>query len=264
MDTFLKQYGERRTGTNYLRALLFSNCAGVIPLMHILGDKHSAPVDLDECWQKASGLPDVAWEFVRTATFASPAESTRADDAEQLAHMRNMAESLANSVASGQLGFLISVKHPYAWAASFARYSGWMITIDDELRMQIGLQSALELACGQFNERHRAWLDHWSRFPSRTAIVKYEDLLSDTAMVLSMLVAKFGLQRSTDECALITGTVGAVDWDNCPLLISEHPFDTSFYYERRFVDQLSPELWEVVRRTIDWGIAREFGYAPDT
>ena len=120
MTVFLKQYGERRTGTNYLRALLLANCPGTVPLMHVLGDKHSPPVALDEYWQKARMRPDAAFEFVKATTFASPAESTHPQDTAQLQHMRRLAEPLAQSVADGRLGFLISVKHPYPWAASFA------------------------------------------------------------------------------------------------------------------------------------------------
>jgi hypothetical protein len=228
--------------------------------MHVLGDKHSVPIDLDEYWHRASKLPDAAWEFVYTATSASPAESTHPADPDQLEYMRAMAQDIADAVASGQLGFLISVKHPYPWAASFARHSGWMITINDQRRMQIGLASALELVCRQLNEKHRAWLDHCSRFPSRSVIVRYEELLRDPATVLSSLVAKFDLRRSTDDWSLVTGRVDAVDWDNCPPIISEQAFDAGFYHEKRFVEQLSPGLWEVVRRTIDWDVAREFGY----
>src|SRR5687767_1130513 len=107
MTKFLKQYGEKRTGTNYLRALLLANCPGTVPLMHILGDKHSPPVPLDHYWQKTQEAPDRAFEFVKAATFAAPAESTRPNDAAQLEHMRSLATQIDESVSTGQLGFLI-------------------------------------------------------------------------------------------------------------------------------------------------------------
>ena len=60
---FVKQYGERRTGTNFLRTLLTANYHTEV-LMHILGDKHSAPVPFDEYWRDAQCDANPARAFV--------------------------------------------------------------------------------------------------------------------------------------------------------------------------------------------------------
>jgi hypothetical protein len=57
MTLYLKQYGERRTGTNALRALIAANYADVAVLMHILGDKHSPPADLDAIRSEVGSSP---------------------------------------------------------------------------------------------------------------------------------------------------------------------------------------------------------------
>ena len=121
MKVCLKQFGEKRTGTNFVRALLLANYPDVVPLMHVLGDKHLAPLDLCRYLENAEAAPDPAWEFIRAATLAAPAEYTRADDPEQIRYLRGIAEAVTHAVRSGELGFILSTKHPYAWAASLAR-----------------------------------------------------------------------------------------------------------------------------------------------
>jgi len=71
MTTYLKQYGERCTGTNYLRFLLQKNCTDTVVLMHILGDKHSPPEPLEELWRATRQCPQPDVEFVSRATFAT-------------------------------------------------------------------------------------------------------------------------------------------------------------------------------------------------
>lgn len=76
---FLKQYGAKRTGTNYLRSLIRFNYPGaeVVPLMHILGDKHSPPPPFDELWCRAQRDADPAFSFVMGATrYAPPFDPT--------------------------------------------------------------------------------------------------------------------------------------------------------------------------------------------
>ncbi len=216
MTVCLKQYGEKRTGTNYLRALLIGNYPGVVPLMHILGDKHSPPVDLCLHWETVASTDDPAWEFVRSASFAAPAESTRPTDPAQLGYLREVAEVVTQSVRSNELGFILSTKHPYAWAASLARYSGWMIVQGGVAHMARHFRQHLSHACHQFNERHHAWLRHHRRCESRSIIVRHEDLVQDTLSVLRGLEAKFSLTRAQPEVMLVSGRVLPTDWDHCP------------------------------------------------
>ncbi|MGH9932769.1 MAG: hypothetical protein ACREA9_26500 [Pyrinomonadaceae bacterium] len=260
MKVFLKQYGEKRTGTNYLRTLLLKNFPDVVPLMHVLGDKHSAPVPLYEYWRQTHTLPDAAWEFVARSTFAAPAESTNPGDPGQLQHMRSLSEDLAKSFAEGLLGFVFSVKHPYAWATSYARYCGWMIQAGGQVQMRTEYTAGLQLACWEFNSRHRAWLDHCRRFPARSFVVRYEDLLTAPEKTIALLASKFGLEQPARPLALPLRTVGPPFWDNSPLLIYQQQFNPGFYHEKRFLQQLSGELWEIVNTTIDWELVKFFEY----
>src|SRR5215213_514628 len=124
---FLKQYGARRTGTNYLRALIRFNypAGGVVPLMHILGDKHSPPPPFGELWRRAQADDDPAFSFVMGATSASPAANPSPADPRQQHAVRGIAAPLARAYGEGALGFLVSIKDPYAWVVSIARYERW-------------------------------------------------------------------------------------------------------------------------------------------
>ena len=259
MRLFLKHYGEKRTGTNYLRALLVANFPDVVPLTHVLGDKHSAPVPLQKYWDETSALRDRAWQFVTRATFAVPAETTKADDPDQLEYLRSLCEELADSFAAGRFGFVISVKNPYAWAASYARYCGWMTNTENGLQMATKYAAGLQWACQESNRRHRAWLDHCRKFPAHSIVVRYEDLLAEPAQTLVLVASKFGLDQPT-EVAVPKRMIGPPVWDNDPPLVYQQQFDSSFYEQKRFMNQLNRELWDIVDCTIDWKLMGAFAY----
>jgi hypothetical protein len=260
MIEFLKQYGERRTGTNYLRALLIANFRSVVPMMHVLGDKHSPPVDLAACWEEYRARPDAEWQFVRAATYGAPAESTRQHDPAQVGYMRAIAVPVARAVDAGRVGFVISIKEPTAWAASLAKYSGWLVWTADGLRTHPRFAGDLRLACHQFNANYRAWLDLRARQEERTVVVRHEDLLERAPEVLAALGERFSLDRTSDEWRFPSGTAVAADWDHCEPAMYAQRFDPEFYRRRDYLRRLSAPLIEIVRETIDWGLVAEFGY----
>src|SRR5256885_14424379 len=104
MVTFVKQYGLERTGTNAVRALLEGWFERVIVLMHVLGDKHSAPVDLEATLRATARSRDPALAFVLAATDAAPALTTDfSADPLQPAFVRWVAPALYDEVRAGRL-----------------------------------------------------------------------------------------------------------------------------------------------------------------
>lgn len=149
-----KQYGEMRTGTNLVRALRSRDDR---ILMHILGDKHSPPVDLPSLWQEAQATEAPAQWFVSEATFRAPAATTTRNDAQQVQLVNTIADEVADAYAAGSLHYLVSIKDPYAWAVSIARMH--------PIRK-------IEDACRDFNTRYAAWL----ALPS-VEVIRHEDLV---------------------------------------------------------------------------------------
>lgn len=257
---FLKQYGERRTGTNFLRAVLLDNYPTAFPLMHVLGDKHSPPVDFAAEREKTRHLPDAEREFVTRVTLAAPANTTIAEHTEQQLYLQKLAHPLTVCVQEGRLGFIISTKHPYPWAASLARFKKWTSELDGRHRMSPEFADQLEEAVLMYNTRHRAWFDLYERNKARSAIIRHEDLLENPRRVVADLENKFGLWRFPGKLRIPQKKVDPTFWDQHVPWLDEQAFNPALYTSRLYEEQLSGELWDVVTNTIDWNLMARFGY----
>jgi hypothetical protein len=253
----LKQYGEKRTGTNLLRLLLSRNVPGIIVLMHILGDKHSPPAPFGRIWQESRGADDPDGDFVQKATFSVPADFTRRENLEQNALLNHLAEAVADAYRSGRLGFLISIKSPYAWAVSLARYEAW--TDRPPVGDGIACLPRLRDACRRFNDNYAAWLNLHDAHQDRTSIVRYEDLATDPSAVYERLSRHHGWPPAEGRLALPARKVLPTIWDDDPTVEGRVPFHASGLasYDP---SSLPEEFRDVISQAIDWELMRRFGY----
>ena len=258
MTTFLKQYGAQRTGTNYLRILLQKNYSDVCTLMHILGDKHSPPAPFEDLWAEAKKESNPALAFVSQATFRHPSLSTSAKDPRQHETVRQIAGPLTQAYLSRTLGFVVSIKNPYAWVPSIAAYER---VIGRRAPLPHRLAEFARGQCLRFNDLYGSWLGA-ARDGFRTLVVRHEDLVSNPERVLEDIDDRFGLQRTgpfVDEA----GTAPPVFWDfSQPSLTTAAAFDRSYYTGERYLDRLSPEIVRTITETIDWSRLRALGYLP--
>lgn len=256
--TFLKQYGAQRTGTNYLRILLQKNYSDVCPLMHILGDKHSPPPPFESLWAEAQKESNPALTFVSQATFRYPSLSTSPADTRQHETLRQIAEPLTQAYLSRKLGFVVSIKNPYAWVPSIAVYER---LIGCRAPLPHRLAEFVRVQCLRFNDLYGNWLDA-PRDGFRTLVVRHEDLVSNPERVLEDIDDRFALQR-TGPFVNEPRTAPMVFWDfNRPSMANAAPFDRSYYVSERYLDRLSPEIVRTVSETIDWSPLRALGYLP--
>lgn len=253
MTVFLKQYGAQRTGTNYLRTLLQKNYPDAVPLMHVLGDKHSAPAPFDALWSEVQRDPDPSLAFVMSATFLRPSVTTLRNDLRQQKEVRRVAEPLAAAYRDGSLGFLISIKDPYAWAVSLAKYEKWR-----QPGAPVDARHATVLAerCRSFNHRYAEWLE---LKPSH--IVRHEDLIADPSSVLKAIAARFGLAHNGEAFFDETKPTVPVIWDHYPSATMGAAFDRSHYLNERYLAFLSDEAFDAVTATIDWQLMRSYSYS---
>lgn len=266
----LKQYGERRTGTNYLRALLLANYPAAVPLMHVLGDKHSPPVAFDRYWREAQADADPDWSFVSRATFSAPSSTTSEQDENQRNEIQRVAAHVAAAYKTDSLGFLISIKDPYSWLVSVARYLGWALGRSrvpfsgalDRARIPSGAYEYLEQECHKFNRNYTAWFDWAAKYPLQTLIVRYEDLLSCREDVLKHVEEKFDLRRGPEPIIMPQAEVLPPEWDHSTIPLGSRPFDSGYYTERRYLGHLPDGLHNMLTTTIDWGLMRTVGYFP--
>jgi hypothetical protein len=237
-------------------------------MMHVLGNKHKPPAAFELYWENTRGEVDAPYRFVSLCTWGEEPDSSARQRQE---YVRNLSTDLADAYSREELKFLISTKHPRPWAASVARQSGWTLAepsgILERMRkrktkitMREQYADRLEAACRDYNSRNRSWLELYERFPNRSEIVHHEDLLEDPLGILRKLASKFGLSFSGDRVVVPTLEVQAPEWDNDPLMFGDEPFDPAVYRKKKYRDQLSRVLWDIVERTIDWELAAQFGY----
>jgi len=255
----IKQYGEIRTGTNYVRALLQQNHPQVLVLTYILGDKHSAPVPFDAIWRAAQTSPEPELEFMRRATYAARGPASHDGDITQLAELRRRAPDVVEAYRRGTMRFVITTKDPYAWMVSVAKFHQWVH--DDVETLHDWDCDAVRTMCHRYNEHHAAWHDLVAANPSRARWVRFEDLLGGAEMVFRQLEEGLGLHRNsrfTDIPQRLEPTV----WDHLPVLKTGAPFDPSQYTERRYLERLLPIHRQIIAATIDWPLFASFGYQP--
>jgi hypothetical protein len=254
MHRFLKQYGERRSGTNYLRFLVQANFDDVTVLMHVLGDKHRAPSPFDALWRETRSAADPARDFVWRATFEPPWPPSLLPDRAGEGEVLRVAGPVATAFAAGEIGFLVSLKDPYAWARSVSTYLG-LTRRPAEQRPRL-----LEQECGRFNLVYRAWLGLARERPS--CLVRHEDLVRDPEAVLDAVGRRFDLRRKGSLLIDSRASMSKQFWDDIPITTTGTPFDRGYYRERRYLDELPDADREVVTAAIDWALLEPFGYAP--
>jgi hypothetical protein len=252
---FIKQYGEARSGTNWLRTLLQQNYANVVVLMHVLGDKHSAPVDIEDVLLRTVSEPDPDLAFVCAATLAAPAETTNLRDSGQSEYLRRLASPLAEAVRSGRLCYAVSVKHPFAQAASWLRW----------LRLQsrpLDIVAEVRRLRVQANRRLHRWLELAEAADGRSIIVRYEDLLGDTGHMLDGIAFRFGLQQATSTQLLFRKEAAPAHWDD-----REPPRHWVDFDAQRHAGSPATSLAVDVRHAVDectdWTLLERVGYHAD-
>lgn len=258
MITTIKQYGEIRTGTNYLRALIQRNCPDIHVLSYILGGKHAPPVPFDALWeqsQQAEG--DAAFNFVSTATYSQRGGASHPRDLTQLEELQKRAPHIARAFASGSLGFLVTIKDPYAWIVSAARFNGW---IRGDEQLQEWSMELMRDACLGYNRNYRKWLVFVQVQQPRVRLVRYEDLLADPEKELTEIVAQFGWQLS-GRFEPVTNVIEPTTWDHLPVNEAQEKFQPEFYTNGEYLQRLPDKQMDLIGQLIDWEMLKDTGYA---
>jgi hypothetical protein len=248
MTTFVKQYGLERTGTNAVRTLLEQVIPDVTVLMHVLGDKHSLPVDLARLLEGSGVDGEAALRAVVAATELAPARTTDLrGDRGQLRHLEAISGDLVGEVTAGRLRVLVSTREPYGWVAAYFHWKGWRIKATDEAAAVVG-----EL-CDRHNRLVRQWLDLVAQAPRGTAaVVSHEELLGDLDGLVARLVHELDLPTPVGRPDLPL-LLGAADWDH-----ERTPVEATrmAHRGRRRVGRrtLPRRLAKVVDQRIDWDL----------
>lgn len=257
MITIIKQYGEIRTGTNFLRALIQRNYPDIQVLSYILGGKHAPPVPFDRIWAEAQQKEgDAAFNFVSTATYSQRGGASHPKDRTQHEELTRRAPQIAMAYESGSLGFLVSIKDPYAWVVSAARFNGW---IRGNEQLSDWSYELMRDACLGYNRNYRDWLTFIQTQQPRARLVRYEDLLADPERELTKIAVQFGWQQIIDFEAG-TAVVEPTPWDHLPINEAADNFNPVFYAEERYLQQLPAKQMRLINELMDWDLLRHLGY----
>jgi hypothetical protein len=259
MPTFVKQYGIERTGTNVLRALLEDYVGDVVVLMHVLGDKHSPPVDLRAVLSGVEGRPDAAMAFVTAATQSAPSLTTDVPgDPRQVEHLRTLARDLYRAALADDVRVAVSIREPYDWARSMLVYQGWMrwraAVADPD-----GLAPVVSSLCDRYNSCYSAWLTLVAARSDGGAVVRYEDLVGDLDPLVERLASALGLAGAVRAGARLPRMLGPTHWDADRTVVVDVDFE-QVSQSRRQLTPLPNRLVEVVTERIDWQLVAPYRY----
>jgi len=262
---YIKQYGCKRTGTNYLRALLERNFSDIIVLMHTLGGKHEHPVDLVKF---LNDYPNDPIEFVAMATQAHPAESTEPFDDEQMEFIRKNAAGIADAVLNNRIHYLIAIKNPYSWINSNKDPHSWInCNYKDILESHGGYtdksrtELLIKLKSKEFNSIYSSYRELATRFPEQTTVVRYEDVLSDHTQFLNQFAERLKLTTRSSSYTDISGKALPTGWDQQITPESKNDkFLKNYYLEEQYFADLPSNLIEILEAEIDWQLMKSYGY----
>lgn len=255
----LKQYGEYRTGSNALRALLIENFDNALVLMHALGDKHREAHDFAKLARIITEPGVDPCCVLMDATWSRPGGVTRPENFLQLAFVRCFSDQIAESVQGGRLKVVLSIRHPVPWVEAVMRFWDWpgQPTGDTWLDIQ-GANLARDL-CARFNGLYRSWRGALAMFRDRALVVPFELLHNDSEQVVVSAASTFSLHLRHGHPVSQDREVLPSPWDNAPPCYTK-PRRNVHQTVRR---QLMPEIREVVDGCIDWELLAGFGYSRD-
>lgn len=141
--------------------------------------------------------------------------------------------------------FIISIKNPFAWVVSFARWT--------ENHLDKCADVAIKAWCLGYNSRYKDWL---SINPNKTIVIRYEDLVVSQTDTLDFVKNKWNLKYKNKHIKDISATICAGGE------IKKEWFDPSYYIKTRYWFELSNKHKEIIRENIDWNFFASFKYFP--
>jgi len=224
---YIKEYGTRRTFTNYFYVLVHHNFSNACVLPSPLGSKHDEPVNYD------------TWLADETATPRFDTTEYRNLVADLKAHLKD-------------LKFAVLIKDPYAWLLSLI-----------ELRHRQGNEAILHntekhiSTLARFNEKYRAWKALYEAHPDRAIVIRYEDILRDFKAPLKVMEQRFGLKRCRPKLANVAKKV-----NQCERVHKSGFKKKDFYLNRDYFrhPRYTAEMFRAVSRTVDWKLMKWYGY----
>lgn len=234
--TYIKQYGAKRTCTNYTKWLLQENFVGVEVLSEVLG------------WKHGPHLEEVDWTG---RDWCDPKHPRKEKEAERRLAIAMVTDELKSAVLEGGLRYAISVKNPYAWYASIMRY----------IKLMPGRSSEEP---GELIELWNALYENWYGLTLRNRfaiIVRHEDLVTDFEPTLDRIAERLELTKKPGGYignASRMANMSDTNWQQSR--IAGEKFDSDYYTERRYLEGFDDVLLLQFRQGLSAPLMGAFGY----
>jgi len=221
---FIKIYGLRRTGTNYLQWLLANNFRQLVVLVDAFRWKHGLPSNI---------TPEQRYKFIDTISHKDYKLSA------------DLQKFPGAEVLSDEIHYIMCVKDPYSWYISICKWSGLNPFPTDKDKLE------KMYLWNYMGERYKKFCCGGTNRETRI-ILRYEDLLSGLTEVLNTLSEITGLRLSTKT--------KVVDCDNDVYSGQSFEARRKFYIKKEYLCFYSPTDFAAMRDFIDADVAKYLEY----
>ena len=163
-------------------------------------------------------------------------------------HMSWLHEELEN------IGLTINVRDPMSWSLGYLKHL-------KKIRKPIGRPkdpATHVKMIKRLNELYKNWRVHAQAFPNSVAIIRFEDLLQDYRIPLREIAMKFGV--TTRDLSLHDVEKEVLSGGR----MSNKAYDRRAYYqEKQYLQEMPANVQQAILDTVDWELARFFGYIPE-
>ena len=228
---YFKQYGEQRTGTNYLKSLLELNFKKTIVFASVLGWKHGMyeTSNYKERWYMSGNkvLPEFECEsheqWIKKMTKGG---SVYCVDNYKLPFSIKELEH-----ACDHLNYIFMIKDIYGFIYSFKKFRHPKMTWQE-----ITDRGWIEQWCDRYEMNYRNWIEVYEKNKTNSIFVRYEDLIVNKNKILNQFKFKFNLTNEhegyVDEQRVVKAST------DMGLIKTQEGFNKKFYIDRLYMDEL--------------------------
>jgi hypothetical protein len=218
---YIKQYGLKRSGTNYLTALLYKNFRDIHVFINVLGWKHKKD--------------NFKISFKRKDWYKDYNPSKQ-----------EVNKNVLNDVKKSNIYYIFQLKNPYNWVVSLAKYQNRPIK-----SFSINYIRSLTI---RWNIKVNNYLEFTRQNIDISTVIRYEDL----PQILSFIGTKFNLTKKYKNCIYdIEKRVGAGN-DSSKIILQDSKINknkVNLYHEK-----LSTKQIKVITNTVDYSLMTFFNY----
>jgi len=228
--TYIKQYGEIRTGTNYIKRLIEINFLNVEVFGSVLGWKHGM-YDLSNTRDSTSSHE----EWVNKKTKNGVVLSV---DGYPLRYSPDRLKRAASG-----LKYIFSIKKPIPYVLSYKKFR----FPNRELTADI-----IKSMCSRYNQSYSNWLQLYHENEQRSIIVPYESLIRDINHVMLNIDISFGLNKREGSASYKDETCPVNASTDIGLLIDKkRQFNKTYYLEELYLSDISKDHTDIINDNID-------------